>query len=454
MPKPITRYRCQNCGHQSTGWLGKCPSCEEWNTFEEEVVEREVKTVRPRHKGKTPKASTLAEISNEKTHRWTLPDPELHRVLGGGLVPGSLILLGGHPGIGKSTLLLQTAMNGNLKTLYVSGEESQQQIKMRAERLELKGNHCLIYNSTLVEDIVKVASAEQPQLLIIDSIQTLQTKELESTAGTISQIRDCTAILQDFAKGTSTAVLIIGHITKEGAIAGPKLLEHMVDTVLYFEGERNHIYRVLRTHKNRFGSTDELGIYEMTGGGLRIVENPSEILLSQSEEQLSGSAVAAMVEGQRPMLIEIQALVSTAIYGNPQRSATGFDLRRLSMLLAVLEKRCGYYFGKYDVFLNVAGGLRVVDTGNDLATCAALISSLLDMPLPRDYSFAGEVGLSGEIRPVQRIDRRVMEAAKLGFKSIFVPKLSIKALGKHNIPIEVVGIAKLTELKDLLFAGQ
>lgn len=453
MAKTKTIYRCQNCGHQSTGWLGKCPSCAEWNTMEEEIQEKSPsRSLKTQHSklGAFP----LNQISPQKTDRWEISDSELHRVLGGGLVPGSLVLLGGQPGIGKSTLLLQTAVGTGLKTLYVSGEESAEQIKMRADRLRLKGENCLILNSTMVEQIVEAAKKEKPQLVVIDSIQTIQTRELESTAGTISQIRECTAVLQAFAKQTNTAVLIIGHITKEGAIAGPKLLEHMVDTVLYFEGERNHVYRILRTHKNRFGSTDEIGIYEMMGEGLRIVENPSEILLSHNDEPLSGSAVAAMVEGQRPMLIEIQALVSTAVYGNPQRSSTGFDLRRLSMLLAVLEKRCGYYFGKYDVYLNIAGGLKVVDPANDLATAAALISSLVDMPLPPDYAFAGEIGLSGEIRAVQRVDRRVMEAAKLGFKAIFVPSKSAKTLKKSQSDIEIIPVSKLTELRDLLFAGQ
>jgi len=453
MAKSKTVYICQNCGHQATGWLGKCPSCAEWNTMEEEVIERE--NTKPAKKNRLKSVpEPLSKIVSGQTPRMKLSDSELSRVLGGGLVPGSLVLLGGQPGIGKSTLLLQTVIQSSLNTLYVSGEESQQQIKMRADRLQLKGESCLIMNGTIVEDIIKTAKEIQPDLVVIDSIQTLQTRDLESTAGTISQIRDSTAALQGFAKGSNIAVMIVGHITKDGAIAGPKLLEHMVDTVLYFEGERNHVYRILRTHKNRFGSTDEIGIYEMLGEGLRIVHNPSEILLSQSEEQLSGSAVAAMMEGQRPMLIETQALVSTAIYGNPQRSATGFDLRRLSMLLAVLEKRCGYYFGKYDVFLNIAGGLKVIDPGNDLAIAAALISSLLDIPIPNDYAFAGEIGLSGEIRAIQRVDRRILEAEKLGFKSIFVPKKSAKSLKGKSFGIEVVAISKLGELRDLLFAGQ
>jgi DNA repair protein RadA/Sms len=454
MAKTKTIFVCQNCGHQVSKWLGKCPSCAEWNTFEEEVVTKSSSSGKRSTGASVSRPKSLKEISPQETERQVISDPELSRVLGGGIVPGSLILLGGQPGIGKSTLVLQTAIRSRLKTLYVSGEESQHQIKMRADRLNLDGENCLIMNGTVVERIIEVAKAEQPQLLIIDSIQTLVTETLESTAGTISQIRDCTAALQTFAKSSHTAVLIIGHITKEGAIAGPKLLEHMVDTVLYFEGERNHVYRILRTHKNRFGSTDEIGIYEMVGDGLRIVENPSEILLSRSDDQLSGSAVAAMVEGQRPMLIEAQALVSTAIYGNPQRSATGFDLRRLSMLLAVLEKRCGYYFGKYDVFFNIAGGLKVTDPGIDLATAAALISSLLDMPLPSDYAFAGEIGLSGEVRAVHRIDRRIMEAEKLGFKAVFVPQQNLKSVKPAEHKIEIVGIQRLSQLKDLLFAGQ
>lgn len=454
MAKIKTHYVCQNCGHQTTKWLGKCPACAEWNTFEEEVVTSSVKKKTRGASGKFDKKPIpLNTVTSTTVDREKLPDRELNRVLGGGMVPGSLILLGGQPGIGKSTLILQTAIRSNLKTLYVSGEESREQIKMRANRLKLTGENCHVLNETLVENIVDVATDLQPNLVIIDSIQTITTDKLESTAGTISQIRDCTAVLQSYAKSQNVPVIIIGHITKEGAIAGPKLLEHMVDTVLYFEGEKNYAYRVLRPHKNRFGSTDEIGIYEMVGEGLKIVENPSEMLLSQSGESLSGSAVAAMLEGHRPMFVETQALVSTAVYGTPQRSATGFDMRRLSMLLAVLEKRCGYYFGKYDVFLNIAGGLKVMDPGIDLAIACALISSLLDQALPGDFAFAGEIGLSGEIRGVQRIDRRVMEAEKLGFKSIFIPKRNLKGLPVKDLSINVHGVGKLQELRDLIFAG-
>lgn len=453
MAKIKTHYVCQNCGHQTTKWLGKCPSCANWDTFEEEVVagssQKSTANVRKLDRKPTP----LSAVTSTTIDRDKLPDRELNRVLGGGLVPGSLILLGGQPGIGKSTLILQTAIRSGLKTLYVSGEESREQIKMRANRLGLQGDECHVLNETVIEYVVDMAVELEPQLLIIDSIQTVSTEKLESAAGTISQIRDCTAVLQSYAKSRHVPVVIIGHITKEGNIAGPKLLEHMVDTVLYFEGERNYTYRILRTHKNRFGSTDEIGIYEMAGEGLKVVENPSEMLLSQNESDLSGSAVAAMVEGHRPMLIETQALVSTAVYGTPQRSATGFDMRRLSMILAVLEKRCGYYFGKYDVFLNIAGGLKVIDPGIDLAIVCALISSLLDQPLPSDFAFAGEIGLSGEIRGVHRIDRRVIEAEKLGFKSIFIPSRNLKGLAIDEHNIEIHGVEKLQELRDLIFAG-
>lgn len=454
MAKIKTHYVCQNCGHQTTKWLGKCPSCAEWDTFEEEVI---TPTNSPQTsvviKKDDSRPVNLDQVTASSVDRRKLSDNELNRVLGGGLVPGSLILLGGQPGIGKSTLVLQTAIKSRLSTLYVSGEESKEQIKMRADRLGLDGKSCMVLSETLVENIIKAAEEVTPQLVVIDSIQTISTQKLESAAGTISQIRDCTAVLQAYAKSRNIPVLIIGHITKEGAIAGPKLLEHMVDTVLYFEGERNYTYRILRTHKNRFGSTDEIGIYEMAGEGLREVVNPSEMLLTQSEEDLSGSAVAAMVEGQRPMLVETQALVSTAVYGTPQRSATGFDMRRLSMLLAVLEKRCGYYFGKYDVFLNIAGGLKVIDPGMDLAITAALISSLVDQTLPSDFAFAGEIGLSGEIRGVHRIDRRVIEAEKLGFKCIFIPKRNMSSLKAKDHKIQIQPISKLQELRDLLFAG-
>ncbi|MDX1686003.1 MAG: DNA repair protein RadA [Saprospiraceae bacterium] len=454
MAKTKTHYVCQNCGHQTTKWLGKCPSCSEWNTFEEELTTSSgTKQTSKSAKKFDSKPKPLTEVSHTTFNRFKVPDEELNRVLGGGIVPGSLILLGGQPGIGKSTLILQTALKSGLTTLYVSGEESKEQIKLRSIRLNLNGEQCHVLNETMVEHVVDVASELKPQFLVIDSIQTMSTEKLESAAGTISQIRECTAVLQAFSKSMNIPIVIIGHITKEGAIAGPKLLEHMVDTVLYFEGERNYAYRILRTHKNRFGSTDEIGIYEMAGEGLKIVENPSEMLLSQTEEDLSGSAIAAMVEGHRPMLIETQALVSTAVYGTPQRSATGFDLRRLNMLLAVLEKRCGYYFGKYDVFLNIAGGLRVTDTGIDLAIACALISSLVDQTLPSDFAFAGEIGLSGEIRGVHRIDRRIIEAEKLGFSTIFIPKRNLKNVDPAKFKIEIHGIGKLQKLRDMVFAG-
>ena len=436
--------------------MGKCPACGEWNTFEEEVMTSASPTKNSGGKAHLVKAKPIAlsQVNASEVDRLVLSDKELNRVLGGGIVPGSLILLGGQPGIGKSTLLLQTAIRADIKTLYVSGEESKEQIKIRADRLGLPGEHCLILNETSVERIVHSIKEIEPDLVIIDSIQTLNTDKLESAAGTISQIRDCTSELQTYAKAYRIPIFIIGHITKDGAIAGPKLLEHMVDTVLYFEGERNYAYRILRTHKNRFGSTDEIGIYEMVGAGLRIVENPSEMLLSQSEAQLSGSAVAAMVEGQRPMLVETQALVSTAVYGTPQRSATGFDMRRLSMLLAVLEKRCGYYFGKYDVFLNIAGGLRVTDTGIDLSISAALISSLMDQDIPSDFAFCGEIGLSGEIRGVSRVERRIIEAEKLGFKCMIIPNRNLKSVQPKDFKIDIIGIDRLQDLRDMIFNGE
>ncbi len=425
--------------------------------MEEVQVKETSRESRERQRGgnrrgaQVPRPVPLAEIEAGNTPRLGTPNEELNRVLGGGIVPGSLVLLGGQPGIGKSTLLLQVVMDLEERVLYVSGEESEEQIKMRADRLGPSKGACYILTETNVERLIKQAEQLRPQLLVIDSIQTLASPYIDSTPGSISQIRECAGELQRFAKTEHIPVILIGHITKDGAIAGPKLLEHVVDTVLQFEGDRNYTYRILRTLKNRFGSTDELGIFEMQAGGLREVANPSELLLSQSEEELSGSAVAATVEGMRPMLIETQALVSSAVYGTPQRSATGFDLRRLSMLLAVLEKRAGFAIGQSDVFLNIAGGIRVDDPAIDLAIVAALLSSLQDVAIPRNYCFAGEVGLSGEIRTINRIEQRIQEADRQGFSHVFVPQYNTKSLELDRYRIRIVGLQKVEELQEALF---
>lgn len=399
----------------------------------------------------SPKPVALPEIEAGDVKRLVTPNQELNRVLGGGIVPGSLVLIGGQPGIGKSTLMLQIAMTIPYKVLYVSGEESGEQIRMRADRIGTLRQDCYILTETNTSKILTHAQNLMPQLMVIDSIQTLASPHIESISGSVSQIRECTGELQRFAKEVNIPIFIIGHITKEGSIAGPKLLEHIVDAVLQFEGDRHYTYRILRTLKNRFGSTDEMGIYEMQANGLREVSNPSELLLSQTDEDLSGSAIAATMEGMRPMLIEVQALVSTAVYGTPQRSATGFDLRRLSMLLAVLEKRCGFAFGQNDVFLNIAGGIKVDDPAIDLAIVAALISSLEDVAVPDQICFAGEVGLSGEIRSVSRIEQRIQEADKLGFKQIFISKYNTKGLDGSRYAIEIVQLGKVEELYRILF---
>ncbi len=401
--------------------------------------------------GKESEPVLLKEIQTGNTRRLPTPDEELNRVLGGGIVSGSLVLIGGQPGIGKSTLLLQLALQLPVRILYVSGEESEEQIKMRADRLGNNNPGCYLLTETNTAKILSHAQKIGPELLIVDSIQTLSSPHIDSTPGSISQVRECAAELQRFAKQTNIPVILIGHITKDGAIAGPKLLEHIVDAVLQFEGDRNYTYRILRTLKNRFGSTDELGIYEMQAGGLREVSNPSELLLSQTDEELSGSAVAATIEGMRPMLIETQALVSTAVYGTPQRTATGFDLRRLSMLLAVLEKRGGFPFAQNDVFLNLAGGIRVDDPALDLAIVAALMSSLQDIAVPADTCFAGEIGLSGEVRAVNRIEQRIQEADRLGFRQIFISKYNTKGLDTSRYKIKVHTIGKVEELYRSLF---
>lgn len=455
MAKIKTSFFCQNCGAQSAKWIGKCPSCSEWNTYVEEVIQKGDDTRSPGISSTSQRASKpqlISEISLENEHRIPIYDKELSRVLGGGLVPGSLVLFGGEPGIGKSTLMLQVAVNlKKLKVLYVSGEESEQQIRMRAERIGMNNPGCYILTETSTQNIFKQIEALEPNLLIIDSIQTLHTAHIESSAGSVSQIRECTAELLRFAKESGTPVFLIGHITKDGNLAGPKVLEHMVDTVLQFEGDRNYVYRLLRTTKNRFGSTNELGIYEMQGSGLREVSNPSEILITNRDEPVSGVAISATLEGLRPMLIETQALVSSAAYGTPQRSATGLDLRRLSMLLAVLEKRCGFRLGVKDVFLNIAGGIKVEDPGIDLALVCAVLSSNEDMPISGKICFAGEVGLSGEIRPVNRIDQRISEAEKLGFQQIFISKYNKKGLDVKNYNIEITPVGKVEEVFSILF---
>lgn len=458
MAKTKTTFFCQNCGHESSKWHGQCPSCREWNTLVEEIVEKTNARVPSWQTAPIPgrtgnKAAVIHEIVYREEDRILTPDTEFNRVLGGGIVRGSLVLIGGEPGIGKSTLALQLALTlPQTKTLYVSGEESEQQIKMRAERLVQSSRAaCYILTETATQQIFKQVAEVEPDLVIIDSIQTLHSAQVESAPGSVSQVRECTAELLRFAKESGTPVFIIGHITKDGAIAGPKVLEHMVDTVLQFEGDRHHVYRILRAVKNRFGSSSELGIYEMQGAGLRQVSNPSEILLSQREGAMSGIAIAAMLEGMRPMLIEVQALVGTAAFGTPQRSSTGFDTRRMNMLLAVLEKRFGFRLSAQDVFLNIAGGLRVEDPGIDLAVLVAIISSQQDMPLSSSLAFAGEVGLSGEIRAVNRIEQRIAEAEKLGFETIFISKYNTKGLNAkaHNIVIRPV--AKVEEVFQAVF---
>ncbi len=458
MAKTKTTFFCQNCGAQSPKWLGKCSSCGEWNTYVEEIVQKEEagrgswKELGLQEKrASTPKK--LSEVDFEDQPRIVTGDKELDRVLGGGIVPGSLVLIGGEPGIGKSTLMLQIALMLNqVKVLYISGEESEAQIKMRATRMPLASENLYVLSETNTQNIFQQIAQLDPDILIIDSIQTLHSKHVESAAGSVSQVRECTGELMRFAKETATPVFLIGHITKDGAIAGPKVLEHMVDTVIQFEGDRHLSYRILRTSKNRFGSTHELGIYEMRAEGLREVANPSEILLTQREEVLNGVAIGAMLEGNRPLMIEIQSLVSPATYGTPQRSSTGHDAKRLNMLLAVLEKRGGMRLGQQDVFLNVAGGLRVDDPGLDLAVCASLMSSYEDKALPEDICFSAEVGLGGEIRAVQRIENRIAEAEKLGFKRIVVSKYAVKGLDFDKYKIKVITVSKLEEVYRQLFA--
>lgn len=455
MPKTKISFFCKECGNESPKWIGHCPACGAWNSYVEETVVT----------GKENKASNteewldfksqplpIREISNAEEKRIDLLNGELNRVLGGGLVPGSLVLLGGEPGIGKSTLLLQIALRlSDKKVLYVSGEESQQQIKMRAERIGIRNDNCIVLAETDTQEILKHFKHVQPDIMIIDSVQTLTSPSIDSTAGSISQIRETAAEMNRVAKSYQVPVFLIGHITKDGTIAGPKILEHIVDTVLQFEGDRHYGFRVVRAVKNRFGSSSELGIFEMDANGLREVTNPSEILLSQREENVSGVAISAMMEGQRPMLIETQSLVSATAYGTPQRSSIGFDVRRMNMLLAVLEKRLGLKLGTKDVFLNIAGGLRVDDPAIDLAVIAAVLSSYEDIPIDSRFAFAAEVGLSGEIRAVTRIEARIAEADKLGFEKIFVSKYSIKGVDAKKYNIEIVPLATIGDLFKALF---
>lgn len=457
MAKTKTVYFCQNCGYESAKWLGKCPSCGEWNSFVEEVTQKSpVADKNEWRSGENEKRKSqpkpIKEISAEKESRVSAEDNELNRVLGGGIVPGSVVLIAGEPGIGKSTLMLQVALSVNQKVLYISGEESEQQIKMRADRMQERlSDDCYILSETAMARIFKQIEILKPEVLVVDSIQTLHSDKIESAAASVSQVKQCTAELIRFAKETGTPVFLVGHITKEGAIAGPKVLEHMVDTVLQFEGDQHHTYRILRTTKNRFGSTSELGIYEMVSNGLREVSNPSEILISQKEADLSGVTIGATIEGNRPLLIEIQSLVSTAAYGTPQRTSTGFDGKRLNMLLAVLEKRCGFRLGLQDVFLNMAGGIKVEDPAIDLAVCCSIISSLEEISISDKACFAAEVGLGGELRAVNRIENRIAEAEKLGFEEIYVSKYGVKGIdpAKYKIAIHTAG--KINEVFAQLF---
>ena len=456
MTKSKTLFFCKNCGADSPKWVGRCPSCGEWNTFVEEIVRKESAGNNRANAGlgiDKPKPVLLKDIVTSDEPRIDTCDEELNRVLGGGLVPGSLILLGGEPGIGKSTLILQTVIQlKDKRILYVSGEESARQLKLRAERLNDKESpNCYIVCETLLEDIYVHIKNIQPDLVVIDSIQTVFTEAIESSPGSISQVRECSASVLKFAKQTGTPVILIGHINKEGSIAGPKVLEHIVDTVLQFEGDRHYLYRILRSVKNRFGSTAELGIYEMRQNGLRQVSNPSELLFSQEHEGLSGVAIASAIEGVRPFLIETQALVSTAAYGTPQRSATGFDIRRMNMLLAVLEKRAGFKLAQKDVFLNIAGGIRVNDPAIDLAVISAVLSSNMDVATEHRICLAGEVGLSGEIRPINRIEQRIFEAEKLGFKRIIIPANNLTGFDFKKVNIEIIAVKKVEEAFRKLF---
>ena len=456
MSKIKSAFVCSQCGNDSPKWLGKCPVCGEWNTYVEEFISKQHSAKESLNLSnfnqQQPKPLLLQDISAGDEIRTDSGDQELNRVLGGGLVPGSLVLIGGEPGIGKSTLVLQTVLKlKNYKILYISGEESAKQLKLRAERLEINNENLFILCETNLEQIFTHINNLKPDILIIDSIQTIYTERAESSPGSVSQVRECSVSLLKFAKETNTPTLLIGHINKEGNIAGPKVLEHIVDTVLQFEGDQHYMYRILRSMKNRFGSTSELGIYEMRQNGLREVNNPSEMLLTQNHEGLSGAAIAAAIEGVRPFLIETQSLVSTAAYGTPQRSATGFDIRRMNMLLAVLEKRAGFKLIQKDVFLNIAGGLRITDPALDLAVISAILSSSLDIAIDQETCLSGEVGLSGEIRPVNRIEQRILEAEKLGFKRILIPQNNLKGFDIKKSSIKIVVVKKVEDAFRELF---
>lgn len=452
MVKAKTIFTCQQCGAQSPKWIGRCPSCDSWNSYVEEVLVKEIKNTVPSKVSSGGQAKKLSEVTTEQARRIDTKNAELNRVLGGGLVDGSLVLIGGEPGIGKSTLALQIALDmKDKKVLYVSGEESIHQIKLRAQRLRKENEHCYFLSETSLENILIQSANLEPGLLVIDSIQTVSTEYIESSPGSVSQIRECANGILKYAKENMVPVILIGHITKEGSLAGPKVLEHIVDTVLQFEGENQYMYRILRAIKNRFGSTSELGIFEMQSSGLREVSNPSELLINQDHDGLSGTAIAAAIEGVRPLLIEIQSLTSSAVYGTPQRSSTGFDLRRLNMLLAVLEKRAGFKLAVKDVFLNIAGGIKVDDPAIDLAVITAILSSNFDLPVDKLFCFAGEVGLSGEIRSVNRLEQRIGEAEKLGFKKIFIPK-NLKNVNLKNYSIEIEQVGRVDEFFRKIFS--
>ena len=456
MAKLKSVYFCSNCGNESPKWMGRCPACGEWSTYVEELIRKDSvaaikEDTRSFSSGRNV-PQPLKEIRADEEPRIDMQDNELKRVLGGGLVPASLVLIGGEPGIGKSTLVLQTILKlQSIKSLYVSGEESARQLKLRAERLNIENDNCLIVCETNLDKIFEHIKNTQPQLVIIDSIQTMYSDSLESSPGSISQVRECASAILKFAKQSGVPTLMVGHITKDGSIAGPKVLEHIVDTVLQFEGDQHYMYRILRSIKNRFGSTAELGIYEMNQSGLREVSNPSEMLLTKNHEELSGATISATIEGVRPFLIETQSLVSSAAYGNPQRSATGFDIRRMNMLLAVLEKRAGFKLAQKDVFLNIAGGLKINDPGMDLSVISAILSSSLDIAVAKDTCLAGEVGLSGEIRPVNRIEQRIFEAEKLGFSRIIIPDNNLKGF-TSKVSIKIETVRKVEEAFRLLFS--
>jgi DNA repair protein RadA/Sms len=451
MGKQKTQYVCQQCGAQSAKWIGRCPACGEWNTYSEEIIKAEG----PRQAGAFKSDSKVQSITRIRTvnkERMKTGLEELDRLLGGGLVPGSMVLIGGEPGIGKSTLALQIALLlKDKKVLYMSGEESAEQIRVRADRIGQGHDNCLVLNDTYLENILNQAVHAQPELIIIDSIQTIYSEQFDSSPGTVTQVRESTSRIQQYTKDKGIPVILIGHINKEGHLAGPKVLEHIVDVVLLFEGDQHYAYRILRATKNRYGATSELGIFEMTGAGLKQILNPSEILLSHRDEPMSGVAIAAPLNGNRPFLIEVQALVSSAVYGTPQRSCTGFDIRRLNMLLAVLEKRAGFHLGSKDVFLNIAGGIRVDDPATDLAVIMSVLSSSLDIPIRKETCFAAEVGLSGEVRPVSRIDQRIAEAERLGFQHIFVSSYNRKGLDISRYRIEIIFTGKVEEVFKPLF---